>query len=313
MKITTYFSVAAMIAMLAANTSCTKEEAIAPEENKHIVTLNVSTETLSRISLTDETDGVKVAWEADDELEVWARPAAVGTGGYGGVGKAMSIFNIQTIQDSKNATFTGELTEKPDYLYVVYRKNTNENDLKIKGSDLSFQVSAYPQTLTDQLNNAPMILAGVFKKQSDETYSPVGKMLYGGALFEITIQGLTPSAKITGMKYMYESSAPKKWLCGGANFGFDGTDFTYLGGAGVTQNATSELLLNGDVATDASGSVTIYSLIVPQGKDGNLDDYAVYVQYDGDVTYTKVGVIKFLGKKLYPGTCHKVTLVASQQ
>lgn len=322
MRITNYFSVAAMMAMLAANTSCTKEDTIAPEENKNIVTLNVSTETLSRIGLTEDADGVKVAWEQDDVLEVWARPD-VGTGtNFVNVSSTISKFTLLSGEGAKNATFSGTLPEgvAPEYLNVAYRKNTNNNALKEKPSDLSFQISAYPQLLTTELNEAPLVLGGLFQKQNDGTYSPVGKkMYYGGALFKITITGLTGSQNI--QKMIFKNVNTSKWLGASPNFKLETNGTFGSNGAGGI-NGSIELIptSNSSVATDASGNVTVYSFIAPHTKNAISTDYDVYIKYVGDATEYKVGVIDFADpdaggtvttKRIEYGKCYTVTLDAS--
>lgn len=319
MKITTYFSVAAMMAMFAANTSCTKEEAIAPEENKNIVTLNVSTETLSRIGLTEDAEGVKVAWEADDVLEVWARPGTTGTGdNFAQVNTTtISNFTLDKGAGGKNATFTGELLdgEAPEYLNVVYRKNTNTNKFKQKSSDLTFQVSAYPQLLTTDLNEAPLVLGGLFKRQDDGTYSPVGgKMYYGGALFKINIIGLTASKYI--QKMIFKNVNTSKWLGASPNFNLEADgSFGSTGAGGVQGSIELKPSSSSSVATDASGSVTVYSFIVPHTKNAISTDYEVYINYVGEDTEHKVGVIHFVddsskNKRIEYGKCYTVTLNA---
>lgn len=321
MKITTYISVAAMMAMLAANTSCTKEETIAPEENKNIITLNVSTETLSRISLTEEgasgSEEVKVKWEEGDELEVWVRPE-IDASSAGLTVLESTKFIISSGWGTKNATFSGTLpdADTPDYLNVVYRKNTNNNQLKQRLSTLNFQVPAYPQLLTTELNEAPLVLGGLFKKQLDGTYSPVGgKMAYGGALFKIEIKGLTASKYIE--KMIFKNVNTSKWLGSAPEFNYVGDNIFGSTGAGGI-NGSIELIptSNSSVSTDELGSVTVYSFIAPHTKNKISTDYDVYIKYVDDDTEHKVGVINFVdnngkNKIIEYGKCYTVTLNAT--
>lgn len=318
MKITTYFSVAAMMAMLAANTSCTKEETIAPEENKNIITLNVSTETLSRISLTEEGDSgseeVKVKWEKGDVLEVWAREAGEDIGYNPIPGTKIAKFTLAYGEGTKNAVFSGTLPNnvQPEYLNVIYRKNLNTNVLKEKNSEGAFQCEIYPQKLTTTLDDAPLALGGVFKKQGDK-YSPIGgKILYGGSLFKISLKGL---AVLKGVKSISYSRAVdlNKHFGISSRFNIDNNEkVIHVLPQGDNKAARYVETAEGEtITTTSNGELTFYSFITPFNASGKTDtDIKVTVTYNDD-TIQDAGVITLIGKTMEYGKCYTVTLDAT--
>lgn len=292
--------------------SCQKENTPKQTAN-NTITIELDCETMTKVAL-NEVDGiVKATWETGDYLEVWERPEPAATNKFSNLDMSkVSKMELVSGAGKNKATFRGIFAGTlPEELNVIYRKNTNNNAFR-QNTNGSFQCSGNPQLLTSDLNEAPLILAGVFKKSGESTYVPAdgmtdGKMVYGGALFKITMQGLTPNTKIKTVTYKVATT--DKFIGAASTFSYKNDVFTSTGAMGLKNGSTQS---NGEVTTGADGNVTIYSFIMPQGYQSNGSDFDVYVTYESG-NEVKVGTIKFIDKQILLGKCYSLTLTKSDE
>lgn len=301
MKTISSLSMLVMAASLIFNTSCSAEGEMQNGADDGRIILNVSEETLSRISLAEENNTVVANWEKNDFLSVWPRPDAVGTSGYADV-KDVYEFSLISGAGTKSAVFAGNIGSTPEYINAIYRKNIIKDVIRERGTDLAFQCDATEQLLTSDINKAPLLLAGVFRRNPDDgTYSPVGgKLIHGGVLFRICIEGL-PAGKVI-----------KKMTLDGTNIGLRPSfninsvgNFTQISAGG---GAGSIILSSSDdsVKTDSNGDVVMYAYIVPKNTVNLVTDRNVTITYADDTEFN-VGVLKFAGKTVELGKCYTVT------
>ena len=154
MKTIGSLSMLVMAASLIFNTSCSADGEMQNGTDDGRIILNVSEETLSRISLAEENNTVVANWEKNDFLSVWPRPDAVGTTGYADV-KDVYEFSLISGVGTKSAVFAGNIGSTPEYINAIYRKNIIKDAIRERETDLAFQCDATEQLLTSDINKAP--------------------------------------------------------------------------------------------------------------------------------------------------------------
>ena len=270
--------------------------------DKTYITLTADMERMTRISLTEDNETVVALWESDDKLTVWPRTDGHDGSEYQNVDD-VSELGIISGAGSRSAAFSGMIYTENDSLNVIYCKNILTGNIKERTADGAFLCDATEQLLTTELNEAPLVLAGAYVRNTDrDMYEAIGgKMIHGGALFRITIEGLSPDKEISKITVEGEGI--------GMNPGF----YVHEKGSliqGEPYSADGNIVLDSNgrsVKTDNKGSITIYAYIIPSNSDKMISDRVLNVVY-GDGTGVVAGVLKFKDRYIEYGKCYSLNL-----
>lgn len=306
-----------LMAVISVIISCKKDSFLQASVKDKLITLKIDEQTLSsRISLTEENSVVVTKWEENDQLDVWPRVSG-GTSTVYQTVNDVSQFKIASGAGTKSATFTGSIIgiteEYPEYLNVIYRKNITNSGTGIgnRDSDGAFQCDATHMLLTSDLNKAPLILAGVFQKTEEKTYSPVGgRLLHGGVLFKINISGMDKS-KVVKQMTMVGQTDKNMGLRPSFCLTSDGK-FDYISAGGAKSGVITLTSEDESVKTDENGNLTVYAYIVPKNITKLVSDRTINILY-GDGKEVKVGILKFAGKTIELGKCYTVDFEISSE
>lgn len=247
MKMTKFFSVAALMGVLAMSASCSKDEAIENRTDGKTVTLTVNQEVLSRTTLTDENNKLSVVWDKGDQLSAFTTTEKPNL-------EDNSTFTLVGEGGTNTATFTGSVTGDPQVLYA-YLKNKANVVPHSKG------VAYSPKVFFDSLDELSdyHFLCAIFKKQADGNYSCEG-VKHAGAVFELNISGLNSGEEITGLSFSDFTSQ----IVFRANEYPASTEISIIGGGTVLALENTE-----GVTVGTNGEATLYAIVPPGGTTGS--------------------------------------------
>lgn len=289
------YSVAALVAMAALSLSCSKTDAVDASVAPHPVSFELGLgEPGTKMSMTAEADGIKSAWEVDDEISVfWATADETATDQY-------ETFKVTAVSaDGKSATFSNASSTMPNdcTLGIYYPAKPHGGD-GWKSWPYTYATNGGGTGLS--IDNAKLSNAGKWALYGKSGVTVTGGVISAASLEQkssfllikagTVISGLSTDAyysyniELTGLPYLFRANTTEQ------------TTYTYK----------NETLTGLQVTTADTIPFDIYIPFVPNGSDETV--VLKVQQIDTDGSPSSYVYTKDLGTKaLQPGKVYDIS------